>query len=458
MGKKQHQKDKMYLTNTEWKELYGGREAAKATSIVRKSRQEFKTLPLDTCCLSFTKFKNPYMTPDGYVFDILAIVPYIKTYGQHPVTGKAIEKLNIKPNYWKDLIDGTDFTRKDIITLRHPDAPEKFNFVSFHHVKNKMDGYKKKVDNNQILNFVNSETSDTLAELKLFNPEKIIQPKEIQSDIVNRANYSTGKASMSFTSTAVDAYTKIEPAKMDENYIRYSRITSKAYVSLVTNYGDLNLELYCTKAPKTCENFIKLCESKYYDNVIFHRSIRNFMIQSGDPTGTGSGGDSCWKGTFDDEIVKEFEHKGRGVLSMANSGPNTNRSQFFITFRSAMHLNGKHAIFGRLVGGFPTLTTMEMIKTDKDDHPKKTIKILSTNVFNNPYDTVDAEIANIREEERLKVEKELQVKLANKIKVKRKDQSKKGIGKYIQFKKPQNMQPSTNKKIVGKNQLNDFSK
>ncbi|GBO31436.1 Peptidyl-prolyl cis-trans isomerase-like 2, partial [Araneus ventricosus] len=121
--------------------------------------------------------------------------------------------------------------------------------------------------------------------------------------------------------------------------------------------------------PKTCENFIKLSKSGYYENTIFHRSIKNFMIQGGDPTGTGSGGESAWKKLFKDEFKPNLSHQGRGILSMANSGPNTNKSQFFITFRSCQHLDKKHSIFGRVVGGLDTLSKMEKIETDKDDKP-----------------------------------------------------------------------------------------
>ena len=90
-----------------------------------------------------------------------------------------------------------------------------------------------------------------------------------------------------------------------------------------------------------------------------HRLIRNFMVQMGDPTGTGSGGESAWGKPFADEISQKLHHEGRGILSMANSGPKTNGSQFFITFKSAAHLDGKHSIFGRVVGGLDTLTKLE---------------------------------------------------------------------------------------------------
>merc|ERR1712066_1093677 len=96
--------------------------------------------------------------------------------------------------------------------------------------------------------------------------------------------------------------------------------------------GDLKLELYCEECPKTAKNFIALAASGYYDGCKWHRNIKGFMAQSGDPTGKGKGGESIYGGTFNDEIKDGLKHKARGVLSMANSGPNTNGSQFFLTY------------------------------------------------------------------------------------------------------------------------------
>eukprot|EP00963_Diacronema_lutheri_P012209 scaffold1671_cov344-Pavlova_lutheri.AAC.38 len=98
-------------------------------------------------------------------------------------------------------------------------------------------------------------------------------------------------------------------------------------VELQTSMGTFAVELYVNEAPKTCHNFVELSRSGYYDGVVFHRIIRDFMVQGGDPTGTGRGGTSVYGGTFEDEITNALKHTGAGVLSMANAGPNTNRSQ-----------------------------------------------------------------------------------------------------------------------------------
>ncbi|CAF4731573.1 unnamed protein product, partial [Rotaria socialis] len=130
-------------------------------------------------------------------------------------------------------------------------------------------------------------------------------------------------------------------------------------------------------------------------------------VQGGDPTGTGSGGKSIWNKPFRDECNSKLQHTGRGMLSMANSGPNTNKSQFFFTYRSCKGLNGKHTVFGRIVGGIETLSAMEAIPTDNKDRPQSDIVIEDTIVFVNPYDEVDAELKAERErQEKREVEEE----------------------------------------------------
>lgn len=138
--------------------------------------------------------------------------------------------------------------------------------------------------------------------------------------------------------------------------------TKKGYVRIHTNLGDLNVEVHADIVPRTSESFLALCDMGYYDNVPFHRSIRNFMVQGGDPTGTGKGGESIFGKNMKDELDQKLLHDGRGVLSMANSGKDTNGSQFFITYKSCAHLNYKHSVFGKVVGGFEVLAAMEKIQ------------------------------------------------------------------------------------------------
>jgi peptidyl-prolyl cis-trans isomerase-like protein 2 len=107
----------------------------------------------------------------------------------------------------------------------------------------------------------------------------------------------------------------------------FNEIKEKGYAQIVTNLGSLNIELFCDKAPRTCYNFIMLSKQGYYNGIIFHRKIKNFMIQGGDPTSTGKGGESYWKKDFADEFKRNLSHNERGLMSMANKGKNTNSSQ-----------------------------------------------------------------------------------------------------------------------------------
>jgi len=142
--------------------------------------------------------------------------------------------------------------------------------------------------------------------------------------------------------------------------------------------------------PQTCENFRTLTERGYYNNLLFHRIIPNFMLQTGDPTGTGRGGTSIYGEKFEDEISPELKHTGAGILSMANSGPNTNGSQFFITLAPTPWLDGKHTIFGRVTKGLGIVKRMGLVKTGSDDRPLEEVRILKARVFQEDEETYRA--------------------------------------------------------------------
>jgi peptidyl-prolyl cis-trans isomerase B (cyclophilin B) len=143
--------------------------------------------------------------------------------------------------------------------------------------------------------------------------------------------------------------------------------------TLQTNHGAIELELFPDDAPKTVDNFVKLSRDGFYDRVIFHRVIPDFMIQGGDPTGTGTGGPGY---SFEDEFN---QHKvERGALAMANAGPNTNGSQFFIvTAEACPWLDGKHTVFGRVTTGMEVVDAISQLPTDSRDKPREDVVIES---------------------------------------------------------------------------------
>lgn len=151
-------------------------------------------------------------------------------------------------------------------------------------------------------------------------------------------------------------------------------------VVLHTSLGDIKVKLFNDAAPKAAENFITLCKRNFYDNITFHRVIKEFMIQSGDPLGDGTGGISAWNNHFEDEFSPSLNHSRPYMLSMANSGPNTNGSQFFITTTSTPWLDNKHTVFGEVVDGQDTVKAIEGAETDRNDKPVNQIIILSTSI------------------------------------------------------------------------------
>eukprot|EP00920_Eleutheroschizon_duboscqi_P018935 GHVT01045014.1.p1 GENE.GHVT01045014.1~~GHVT01045014.1.p1 ORF type:complete len:166 (+),score=29.65 GHVT01045014.1:293-790(+) len=156
-------------------------------------------------------------------------------------------------------------------------------------------------------------------------------------------------------------------------------------VTLKTNLGDMKAELFCLQAPLSCKNFLALCASNYYDNTKFHRNIKGFALQGGDPTGTGKGGKSIYGDFFKDEFAASLKHDRRGILSMANEGKaNTNGSQFFITYSRQPHLNGQYTVFGRLIDGLDTLDKIEKEPVGKKNRPLNDIILESVVIHANP--------------------------------------------------------------------------
>jgi len=151
---------------------------------------------------------------------------------------------------------------------------------------------------------------------------------------------------------------------------------TKSYKAhMETDNGTMVIELFADKTPKTVNNFVFLAREGYYDEVIFHRVIADFMVQGGDPTGTGRGGPGY---KFEDEFVPSLKHDKQGVLSMANAGPGTNGSQFFITHGPTPHLNVKHTVFGQVIDGLDVL--MSIPPRDPNNAKAPAVKIIRVTI------------------------------------------------------------------------------
>ncbi len=157
---------------------------------------------------------------------------------------------------------------------------------------------------------------------------------------------------------------------------------SETIVVLETNQGLIKIRLMPDIAPKAVENFVTHVKNGYYNGLIFHRVIKDFMLQGGDPTGTGSGGESIWGRPFEDEVSSSVKFSKPGLLAMANAGPGTNGSQFFITTKATPWLNMKHTIFGEVIQGMDVVGIIENVPTGPGDKPKQEQKIIRAFVDN----------------------------------------------------------------------------
>ncbi|CAI5744634.1 unnamed protein product [Peronospora destructor] len=441
MGKNRHSKDRLFITQTEHKYLYGGKK--------KEIHRAYKRLPFNCCAITLCPFTNPVCTHEGHLFDMEAVVPYVKEHQINPVTGKplllkelvqlhfsknsqeeyicpvtykvftdntkiaaiattgnvfcheAVEELNVKPKNWTDLVSGVKFKRKDIIILQDPQDLSNREIENFEHLR------RAKASDNNISSTAAARNIRTNAATDRILEELVAKraaQKELVKKVLSKADgkmagssklqysqFTSGECSSSFTSSVRAPVTNntlvlaSEQELLERRWQAMRKLKEKGLVRLETTLGNINVEVDCDIVPQTADNFLTLCQNKYYDGTLFHRVIKGFMMQGGDPTGTGRGGESIWKNPFRDEIDSRLSHDQRGVLSMANAGPHTNNSQFFIIFKACPHLNKKHAVFGRVVGGMDVLDAVEHKETGAEDRPIEDICITSAQVYMNPF-------------------------------------------------------------------------
>lgn len=388
--------------------------------------------PFDCCALSFQPFTHPVLAlnPDGtgYVFDLVNIIPWLKQHNNtNPITnepltpsdlitlhyarkpsGEIHDPISFKPfsehshivaiattgNVFladsikggRDLVADVRFKKEDVVTLQNPHGLPPASVSTSARAK-----------------VVTTEKTKALSIVASSSVVKTA-PKTKVSIPWNASPYSTGLPGASLTSTSVDPQTQSSQLLWDEEELMFEDFATppkgkgkekdigrrRAYVRVVTSLGgSLNLELYCEKAPKTCYNFLMLAKAGKYNNCLFHRLVPGFMIQTGDPTGTGAGGESYWGTPFRDEydMRNAAKHDSRGVVAMANKGPNTNGSQFYLTFKATPNLDKKHTVFGKLVGGEEVLDALEALPVKPGtERPAKPVRITEVIIYQDPFE------------------------------------------------------------------------
>ncbi len=348
-----------------------------------------------------------------------------------------VERLNVKAKMWRDLVSDVEFGRKDIITLQDPLNVKGRNLSEFKYLREGVNtlteeqqrernaGVNKSALGSaalvlkdkdmaappakpQVGKYLHQQPSSTsITKSSSTNGTPKSQPLHTSKAIpYNAAQHTTGQAAASFTSTGLTPHTGGDLALLsDEEYmLKPRRVKKPGYARISTNHGAINLELLPEFAPKAVWNFVQLSKKGYYNGVVFHRNIRNFMLQGGDPTGTGKGGASVWNKNFADEFDGPLSHDARGVVSMANKGKNTNSSQFFITYRPCKHLDRKHTIFARVVddGALSAIEKVEVSEAEK--RPLVDVRMEEVVVFVDPFEEFLREKG---EREREVVEREL---------------------------------------------------
>ncbi|KAF8167788.1 cyclophilin-like domain-containing protein [Crassisporium funariophilum] len=434
--------DKLYITHAEHAGFHGSHSSSTGFKYKPEAPHPGARTPFDCCALSFQPFTHPVCARNsdgtGTVFDLVNIVPWLKqhnnsnpitketlspsdlitlNYSRKEATGEIHDPISFKPfsehshivaiattgNVFlaesikggKDLVSDTPFKKGDVITLQNPHGLPPASVPDS--------------------SAVSKSTKATLAVATKPAPSPAVTALKTKAPVPwNVSPYSSGMPGASLTSTSVDP-TQATSSKLlwDEEELMFEDMSRplkgkgkekdvgkrRAYVRVVTTLGgaSLNLELYCEKAPKTCYNFLSLARAGKYNDCLFHRLVPGFMIQTGDPTGTGSGGESCWGTPFRDEhdLKGAAIHDSRGILAMANKGANSNGSQFYLTFKEAKHLDKKHTVFGKLVGGEDVLDALEKLPIKPGtERPAKTVRITEVIIYQDPFEEYKKRLAN----------------------------------------------------------------
>jgi peptidyl-prolyl cis-trans isomerase-like protein 2 len=376
----------------------------------------------------------------------------------------AFQELNVKAKNYEDLISGKPFHKtKDVLILNDPndnDLNRRRDINSFYHVTHGRELEQNKSNAGLVRHSMTATRIMEQLQKKKTDEAKATKKRSVENSTANPlaqdgkrlkvlaedvlgVKVATGKTSGSLTSTSMVVSYDAQAREATEEEILQARFAvmrkrkKKGYVRLKTTMGDFTLELHCDIATRTCTNFLGLCQAGKYDDTRFHRLIPGFMIQGGKAK-DGEDDESLWGGAFADEFDDRLKHTGVGILSMANSGTNTNRQQFFITFKSCNHLDRKHSIFGNIIDGTDLLTKMEKVPADKKERPIDAIKIIATEILVNPVKEAE-ELENKRLQELAEArqtKEDLRKGIASRPKAKASETSstKNDVGRYLKEK------------------------
>lgn len=424
--------DKLFVTHSEWSgnDLHSASGGKINNSTKLALSKQATALPFWTCSISQQPIDPGCGVCDleGHVFDIKNVMPFVMRQGLNPVTGKPLARadlIKLKPTSDESGDNGTGglgyvdpVTLKQFQRLTDAVVIRPTGQVYFASTVRDMclkpgnlvdlvtDEPFKKEDVIKLKGGVGvlQKSEVVLKREREERQEKdqqrkrLRQDKQVEEDIDASSKalskmHTTHHMASSATSTAISLTTssKFETIPL-EQLLRPKRFSGPGYAVIKTNFGELNVELYSKYSPKAVYNFIYLARKNYYKGTIFHRNIKNFMIQGGDPTGTGYGSldttqTAFGNQPFKDETNSPYKFDSRGLLAMANKGKNTNTSQFFVTYGSHLnHLDGKHTIFGKVVGGIGILDDLERIPVDSADRPRKKIEIVDVRVLVDPFE------------------------------------------------------------------------
>lgn len=339
---------------------------------------------------------------------------------------EALQELCFKTKNYEDLTTGRKFNKKDDVIILQDPENEELNKVrdinNFIHTSSLREENKATASNDvrlsvtasRILEKVKRKRDEDDAKKKLDDKSDSIKKHKVTIADLTGVVMTSGQTSGSFTSSSMGLSNENVSREATNEEVLQSqfdtlrKMKKKGFVRLTTSLGVIDLEIHCDFVPRTACNFIGLVEDGAYNGSIFHRCIPDFMVQGGKPAKKGEPERSLWGDAFRDEFDQRLTHSGGGILSMANKGSHTNLRQFFITFKSAPHLDRKHSIFGRVVKGMDVLKSIESLPTDKKDRPVEDITIMNAEVLYSPIqEAIEKNLTRAHQREQIRrLEKE----------------------------------------------------